>query len=117
MARLRAECVRTGVREVTVTKGPGFGGPRYVARITPVELPTSKVIRLRRLYQDTVYKEDLHHLQLPVSAAADVGHHRDRRPARAAPRRGGGLSRVAGPVAVARGRIGLTGPARARSLG
>ena len=71
VARLRAECVRTGVREVTVTKGPGFGGPRYIARITPVELPTSKVIRLRRLYKDTVYKEDLHHLQLPVSAAAD----------------------------------------------
>jgi len=72
VARLRAECVRTGVREVTVTKGPGFGGPRYVARITPVELPTSKVIRLRRLYKDTVYKEDLHHLQLPVPAAADA---------------------------------------------
>ncbi len=71
VARLRAECVRTGVREVTVTKGPGFGGPRYIARITPVELPTSKVIRLRRLYQDTVYKEDLHHLQLPVSAAGE----------------------------------------------
>jgi transcription-repair coupling factor (superfamily II helicase) len=71
VARLRAECVRTGVREVTVTKGPGFGGPRYIARITPVELPTSKVIRLRRLYKDTVYKEDLRHLQLPVSAAAE----------------------------------------------
>ncbi len=33
VAGLRAECVRTGVREVTVTKGPGFGGPRYLARI------------------------------------------------------------------------------------
>ncbi len=71
VARLRAECVRTGVREVTVTKGPGFGGPRYIARLTPVDLPTSKVIRLRRLYKDTVYKEDLRHLQLPVSTAAE----------------------------------------------
>ena len=71
VARLRAECVRTGVREVTVTKGPGFSGPRYVARITPVELPTSKVIRLRRLYKDTVYKEDSGQLQLPVKAAAE----------------------------------------------
>ncbi|HVN52236.1 MAG TPA: transcription-repair coupling factor, partial [Acidimicrobiales bacterium] len=71
VAGLRAECVRTGVREVTVTKGPGFGGPRYVARLTPVELPASKVIRLRRLYPDAVYKEDLRHLQLPV-ASADV---------------------------------------------
>ena len=71
MARLRAECVRTGVREVTVTKGPGFGGPRYLARISPLELPTSKRIRLQRLYKDTVYKEDLGQLQLPVRAAAE----------------------------------------------
>ena len=71
VARLRAECVRTGVREVTVTKGPGFGGPRYIARLTPVELPTSKVIRLQRLYKDTVYKEDQRHLQLPVASAAE----------------------------------------------
>jgi transcription-repair coupling factor (superfamily II helicase) len=72
VAGLRVECVRTGVREVTVTKGPGFGGPRYIARLTPVELPTSKVIRLRRLYKDTVYKEDLRHLQLPVASAGDA---------------------------------------------
>src|SRR6185369_814122 len=71
VARLRAECARTGVREVTVTKGPGFGGPRYLARIAPVVLPTSKVIRLKRLYKDTVYKEDSGQLQLPVKAAAD----------------------------------------------
>jgi transcription-repair coupling factor (superfamily II helicase) len=71
VAGLRAECVRTGVHEVTVTKGPGFGGPRYIARLTPVDLPTSKIIRLRRLYKDTVYKEDQRHLQLPVSSAAE----------------------------------------------
>jgi len=71
VARLRAECSRTGVREVTVTKGPGFGGPRYIARLAPVTLPTSKVIRLKRLYKDTVYKEDSGQLQLPVKAAAE----------------------------------------------
>ena len=71
VARLRAECVRTGVREVAVTKGPGFGGPRYIARVAPVALPTSKVIRLKRLYKDTIYKEDTGQLQLPVGAAAD----------------------------------------------
>ena len=71
VARLRAECVRTGVREVSVVKGPGFGGPRYLARIAPVVLATSKVIRLKRLYKDTVYKEDSGQLQLPVKAAAD----------------------------------------------
>jgi transcription-repair coupling factor (superfamily II helicase) len=71
VAGLRVECVRTGVREVTVTKGPGFGGPRYIARLTPVELKTSKVIRLQRLYKDTVYKEEQRHLQLPVASAAE----------------------------------------------
>ena len=71
VATLRAECVRTGVREVTVTKGPGFGGPKYVARVAPLQLPTSKRIRLQRLYKDTVYKEDSGQLQLPVKAAGD----------------------------------------------
>ncbi len=41
-----------------------------MARLSPVELPTSKIIRLRRLYQDTVYKEESGQLQLPVSSAA-----------------------------------------------
>jgi len=70
VARLRAECVRSGVREVTVTKGPGFGGPRYIARISPVALPASKVVRLRRLYKDTVYKEEIGQLQMPIKAAS-----------------------------------------------
>ena len=71
VATLRAECVRTGVREITVTKGPGFGGPRYIARVAPVALPASKVIRLRRLYKDTVYKEEIGQLQIPVKSASD----------------------------------------------
>ena len=46
MAALRAECVRTGVREVTVTKSAaGLGPPKLVARLSPVKLPTSKAIR------------------------------------------------------------------------
>ncbi len=70
VARLRAECVRTGVREVTVTKGSGFGGPKYLARISPVSLPTSKTIRLQRIYKGAVYKAEQGQLQLPVKAAA-----------------------------------------------
>jgi transcription-repair coupling factor (superfamily II helicase) len=76
VARLRAECVRTGVREVTVTTGPGgsggFGGPRFVARISPLQLPTSKVIRLDRLYKGAVFKPDVGQLQLPVRNAAEA---------------------------------------------
>jgi transcription-repair coupling factor (superfamily II helicase) len=70
VARLRAECVRTGIREIAVTKGSGFAGPKYLARISPVTLPTSKVIRLERLYKGSVYKADQAQLQLPLKTAA-----------------------------------------------
>jgi len=70
VAYLRAACVRTGVREVAVTKGSGFGGPKYVARIAPVSLRASKVVRLERLYKGAVYKADLGQLLLPVSSGA-----------------------------------------------
>jgi transcription-repair coupling factor (superfamily II helicase) len=70
VARLRAECVRTDVREVTVVKGSGFGGPRYVARISPIRLPASKKVRLERLYKGAVVKDDLAQLHLPISDAA-----------------------------------------------
>jgi transcription-repair coupling factor (superfamily II helicase) len=58
VARLRAECVRSGVREVTVARG--------AARLAPLVLPTSRRIRLQRLYRDAVYKEDLEQLVLPL---------------------------------------------------
>jgi transcription-repair coupling factor (superfamily II helicase) len=51
VARLRAECVRTGVRELTVAKN--------VARLSPLRLRTSETMRLARLAKDAVYKEDL----------------------------------------------------------
>jgi len=50
VGRLRAECVRTGVREVTVARG--------VARISPLVLRTSQQIRLQRLVRDAVFKAD-----------------------------------------------------------
>ena len=65
VATLRAECVRTGVREVTVTKGPGFGGPKYLARVAPLALPASKLIRLQRLYK----RHRLQGGQRPAAAA------------------------------------------------
>ncbi len=71
VAGLRAECVRTGVTDLTVTKGPGFGGSAWVARISPVQLPTSKQIRLNRLYGKSVFKEDASLLVLEMKQAAD----------------------------------------------
>jgi len=72
VASLRAECVRTGVEEVTVTKGSGFSGPRYLARISPIVLPQSKQLRLTRLYQGAVYKEEQRQLQLPLTGGTTV---------------------------------------------
>jgi transcription-repair coupling factor (superfamily II helicase) len=72
VARLRVECVRSGVREITVTKGPGFGGPDHVAKLTPVGLPDSRQVRLQRLYSSkgagnaAIYKEMVSELHLPL---------------------------------------------------
>jgi transcription-repair coupling factor (superfamily II helicase) len=61
VARLRAECARTGVRELTVV--------RNTARLSPLHLKTSQSIRLKRLVRDAVYKEDLGQVVLPVKGA------------------------------------------------
>ena len=63
VARLRAECVRTGVREVTVAKD--------TARLAPLALPASMRIRLQRLHRQGVYKEDLGQLVLPLARGTD----------------------------------------------
>ncbi|HVF14445.1 MAG TPA: TRCF domain-containing protein, partial [Acidimicrobiales bacterium] len=63
VAGLRAECVRTGVREVTVARG--------TARLTPLELRVSQQVRLQRVARDAVYKEDLQQLIAPLARGAD----------------------------------------------
>ena len=72
VARLRAECVRTGIREINVSRGPGFGGPAYIVRLSPVELKVSQEVRLARLVKDAVYKADAKQLQLPVRRAGEL---------------------------------------------
>jgi transcription-repair coupling factor (superfamily II helicase) len=63
VARLRAECARTGVREVTVAKG--------VARLAPLRLRTSQQIRLQRVARDAVYKEESGQLVWPLRRGVD----------------------------------------------
>ena len=70
VARLRCECLRTGVRDVAVVKGPGFGGPKWVARLGPVELRPSRRVRLERLYPQATYHEAAGLLVLPLESAA-----------------------------------------------
>ena len=75
VARVRVECVRTGVREVSVTKGSGFGGPDYVARLSPVSLPESRQVRMERRYSGrgagnaAVYREASSELVVPLRRA------------------------------------------------
>ena len=70
VARLRCECLRTGVRDVAVAKGPGFGGPKWVARLGPVSLRPSRRVRLERLYPQATYHEAAGLLVLPMASAA-----------------------------------------------
>jgi transcription-repair coupling factor (superfamily II helicase) len=72
VARLRAECARTGIREVNVGKGPGFGKPAYVVRLSPVELKVSQEVRLSRLMKDSVYKAEAQQVQLPVRKPSEL---------------------------------------------
>jgi transcription-repair coupling factor (superfamily II helicase) len=72
VARVRAECARLGITEVTVAKGPGFGGPASIARLTPVALKVSEEVRLKRLVKGAVYKPDARQLQLPLVRADQV---------------------------------------------
>ena len=65
IAVLRSECVRVGVREITVT------GDR--ARLSPVELKVSETLRLSRLARDAKYKQDQSQLILPLPTAVQRG--------------------------------------------
>ncbi len=68
IARLRVECLRIGVTDLSVVKGPGFGGPRWMAKMSPVKMRMSKAVRLDRLYQGSVYKEEQAQLQLALES-------------------------------------------------
>ncbi len=72
IARVRAECVRLGIEEVSVAKGPGFGGPAWVAKLSPVTLKASKAVRVDRLYKGSVYKEELKSLHLAMKRADEA---------------------------------------------
>ncbi len=79
---LRVECLRTGVREVSAlparagqapSRGgrPGAGGRALIARLSPLVLPASAKVRLRRLWPEAVLKEDARQLVVPLAAGED----------------------------------------------
>ena len=71
VARLRAECHRVGVTEVTVVPGDGFMGPAYKARLSPLELKASQQVRLKRIAPKAVYKPDTALLEVPMAKGSD----------------------------------------------
>ena len=77
IARLRAECVRVGVTEVTVVAvrpgslGPGRAG-EALARLTPLRLPASARVRLSRLAPRAILKEDPPQLVVPLAAGPQL---------------------------------------------
>jgi transcription-repair coupling factor (superfamily II helicase) len=76
VAYLRAECARTGVREITVTKSPALSGGGLLATLSPITLPQSRQMRLARLYKGATYRAEQSELRLPVKGgdalAADL---------------------------------------------
>ncbi|MDQ3462822.1 MAG: transcription-repair coupling factor, partial [Actinomycetota bacterium] len=69
VARLRVECLRTGVRQVTVSPSPVGRG--LLARLSPVYLRASATIRLRRRHREAIYREEAGQLVVPLPATAD----------------------------------------------
>jgi transcription-repair coupling factor (superfamily II helicase) len=64
IGRLRAECHRTGVRDIAIS--------RDQARIAPLHLRASEVMRLRRLARNAIYKEEAGQLVIPIKKGEDV---------------------------------------------
>ncbi|MEZ5342113.1 MAG: TRCF domain-containing protein [Acidimicrobiales bacterium] len=56
VALLRADCARIGIRDVATVKGPGFGGPEFIAKLGPVQLKVSQEMKFKRLAKNGVWK-------------------------------------------------------------
>jgi transcription-repair coupling factor (superfamily II helicase) len=66
LARLRVECLRTGVRDISVAPVRVGGARQPVARLAPVTLPASAQVRLRRLVPGAAIREQVHQLVVPL---------------------------------------------------
>ncbi len=76
VARLRAECVRIGIRDVTVTKASGSNAGMMpgalAARLSPVTLKTSQELRLQRLVKTAIHKPADNLIILPMRPKTDI---------------------------------------------
>ncbi|HEX5367482.1 MAG TPA: transcription-repair coupling factor [Acidimicrobiales bacterium] len=72
VARLRAEAVRLGIRELNVVKVTGIGAAVWTARMSPVKLKVSEEVRLKRLVPKGLYKADMGQLVVPTKGGRAV---------------------------------------------
>jgi transcription-repair coupling factor (superfamily II helicase) len=72
VARLRVECLRLGITDLAVTvprRGMGRGpNERAAVKLSPITLPASAEVRLRRLAPGATYQPDQHRLLLSMVA-------------------------------------------------
>ena len=82
VALLRVECLRLGVNDLAVSvprfagegAGPrGGAGGRAVVKMTPVTLPASAEVRLRRLAPGGTYQPEANRLTLPIAPDPTTG--------------------------------------------
>jgi transcription-repair coupling factor (superfamily II helicase) len=66
VGRLRATALARGIGEVAMSSVRPGGTQRPVVRLSPVTLPASAQVRLRRVAPGATYREDLAQLLLPV---------------------------------------------------
>jgi transcription-repair coupling factor (superfamily II helicase) len=69
VARLRVECLRLGITDVAVNAprgGMGRSTDRANVKLSPITLPASAEVRLRRLAPGATYQADQHRLLMPV---------------------------------------------------
>ena len=70
VARLRASAMARRIGEITMSSVRPGGTRQPTVRVSPVTLPASAQVRLRRLAPGATYREDLAQLLVPVAAGA-----------------------------------------------
>jgi transcription-repair coupling factor (superfamily II helicase) len=68
LALLRATCLRTGVRELTVLPARPGGRSVPLAKLSPLALAASAQVRARRLFGDRAYDEAAGALRFELTA-------------------------------------------------
>ena len=75
LARLRASALARGISEVAMSPVRAAGARQPTVRLSPVSLPASAQVQLRRLAPGATYREEMAQLLVPITngdSAADT---------------------------------------------